>query len=251
MPGPGQQVSLPVLARTHWRSLREQNQRLPVSPGLNGGACTELVNNFKCTCPPGTWICPFWSVSLLISIWFAGQAGPGRDAKRKRKATLGRAGRQVEPGRGSFRIPPDGQPLPQLLQSFQFGMCFDQQWPFELSSVSRPRSLRHSAVADIGGASDKSRSSFDLFLAPVEDRLTQYGQSRLSASSTSRELVLVLDGYLNLVPLSLLKPQQRLPVRAVQSDLHLCINTQVDDSTREGGDLPASSWTLLDVLERI
>jgi Notch-like protein len=29
------------------------NECAPVSPCLNGGVCTELVNNFKCTCPAG------------------------------------------------------------------------------------------------------------------------------------------------------------------------------------------------------
>nr|CAH0103229.1 unnamed protein product [Daphnia galeata] len=76
----------------------------------------------------------------------------------------------------------------------------------QLSSVSRPGSLRHSRRSLWQGPACL-RSLYDLLLAPVEDRLTQYGQSPLSASSTSRELVLVLDGDLYLVPFSLLKPQ--------------------------------------------
>ena len=48
---------------------------------------------------------------------------------------------------------------------------------------------------------------YDLLLAPVEDRLTHYGQSPLSASFTSRELVLVLGRDLYLVPFSFPKPQ--------------------------------------------
>ena len=76
----------------------------------------------------------------------------------------------------------------------------------QLSSVSRPGSLRHSRRSIWQGPACL-RSLYDLLLAPVEDRLTQYGQSPLSASSTSRELVLVLDGDLYLVPFSLLKPQ--------------------------------------------
>ena len=75
----------------------------------------------------------------------------------------------------------------------------------QLSSVSRPGSLRHSRRSIWQGPACL-RSLYDLLLAPVEDRLTQYGQSPLSASSTSRELVLVLDGDLYLVPFALLKP---------------------------------------------
>ena len=95
----------------------------------------------------------------------------------------------------------------QLVQPFQFGKCLDQQWSVvHLSSVSRPGSLRHSRRSIWQGPAC-IRSLYDLLLAPVEDRLTQYGQSQLSVSFTSRELVLVLDGEFYLVPFSFPKPQ--------------------------------------------
>ena len=81
----------------------------------------------------------------------------------------------------------------------------------QLSSVSRPGSLRqHSATAgrrSLWQGPACLRNLYDLLLAPVEDRLTQYGQSPLAASANGRELVLVLDGDLYLVPFALLKPQ--------------------------------------------
>ena len=40
------------------------NQCAPVSPCLNGDTFTEMINNFKCTCPPGNNLLPFWSASL-------------------------------------------------------------------------------------------------------------------------------------------------------------------------------------------
>ena len=82
----------------------------------------------------------------------------------------------------------------------------------QLSSVSRPGSLRqqHSAAANrrsLWQGPACLRNLYDLLLAPVEDRLTQYGQSPLAASANGRELILVLDGDLYLVPFALLKPQ--------------------------------------------
>ena len=74
------------------------------------------------------------------------------------------------------------------------------------SASSRPGSVRQSRRSLWQGPACL-RSLYDLLLAPIEDRLTQYGQSPLSASSSSRELVLVLDGDLYLVPFALLKPQ--------------------------------------------
>ena len=49
-------------ARHLRRHLLQPFVPLPGSPCLN--ACTDLVNNFKCTCPPGN-ILKFWPVSLL------------------------------------------------------------------------------------------------------------------------------------------------------------------------------------------
>jgi tetratricopeptide (TPR) repeat protein/CHAT domain-containing protein len=93
-----------------------------------------------------------------------------------------------------------------LSSLFSLGSVSINSGQSQLSSVSRPGSLRHSRRSLWQGPACL-RSLYDLLLAPVEDRLTQYGQSPLSASSTSRELVLVLDGDLYLVPFALLKPQ--------------------------------------------
>lgn len=76
----------------------------------------------------------------------------------------------------------------------------------QMSSVSRPGSTRHSRRSMWQGPACL-RSLYDLLLDPVEDRLSQFGQSPLSAGSATRELVLILDGDLYLVPFALLKPQ--------------------------------------------
>ncbi len=92
-----------------------------------------------------------------------------------------------------------------LSSLFSLGSVSINSGQSQLSSVSRPGSVRRARSLWQGPAC--LRSLYDLLLAPVEDRLTQYGQSPLSASSASRELVLVLDGDLYLVPFALLKPQ--------------------------------------------
>lgn len=93
-----------------------------------------------------------------------------------------------------------------LSSLFSLGSVSINSGQSQLSSVSRPGSVRQSRRSLWQGPACL-RSLYDLLLAPVEDRLTQYGQSPLSASSACRELVLVLDGDLYLVPFALLKPQ--------------------------------------------
>ena len=67
-------------------------------------------------------------------------------------------------------------------------------------STSRPGSTRSRRSLWQGPAC--LRSLYDLLLAPVEDKLSQY-----ATLTSSRELVLILDGDLYLVPFALLKPQ--------------------------------------------
>lgn len=95
-----------------------------------------------------------------------------------------------------------------LSSLFSLGSVSINSGQSQLSSVSRPGSVRQSSSRrSLWQGPACLRSLYDLLLAPVEDRLSQYGQSPLSACSASRELVLVLDGDLYLVPFALLKPQ--------------------------------------------
>ena len=56
------------------------NEGAPVSPCLNGGACAELVNNFKCTFPAGNDMKPSQFLVRLFNAFSS--AGLGRGAKR-------------------------------------------------------------------------------------------------------------------------------------------------------------------------
>ena len=67
-------------------------------------------------------------------------------------------------------------------------------------STSRPGSTRSRRSLWQGPAA--LRSLYDILLAPIQEQLSEY-----AGATSSRELVLILDGDLYLVPFALLKPQ--------------------------------------------
>ena len=59
---------VPVPTGIHWLppAVRTKSTNAPPSrPASKAAPAPNWSNNFKCTCPPGTWICSFWSASLL------------------------------------------------------------------------------------------------------------------------------------------------------------------------------------------